>query len=347
MTTEFDRLIDQALMEFSSRNKLHIDDDTQAINDLSYNKLVDFLEEIETEDTTLAESEISTIEFIENNRDEEDGENALADSLMHDEIDWFNKTNWEIDANGRFVKRENAIGLKEESGENSAVIARAETEEERDARIQSSVRAWQNGLRRYYHNRDLRKIEINRMAFDQNILPLSSTVSSEHKRLLIELLTEPIRKLIRTYEDYINTRIAKLLLPAIPSPLKLANIKWPWAFIQNPGFLYKTHPKFGEVVSFYANPKVPYYFKQGTEQSILEERDAALTYYYLDRVDRTVHKWNDAKKSLADKEVRYAMKLVYMKGNTYYHLLMLNPFWFETLYKKIKEDGEKAAADLM
>lgn len=346
MTTDFDKLIDQALMEFSSRNELHIDDDTQAINDLGYTELIDFLEEIDTEDTNLADSEISTVEFIENNRDEEDGENSLADSLMHDEVDWFNKTNWEIDADGNFVKREKALGIKEES-DSSAIEPHTETEEERQARIRASIEAWQNGFRRYYHNKELRKIEINRMAFDQNILPLSETVSNEHKRLLIETLTEPIRKLIRTYEDYINMRITKLLLPAIPSPLKLANIKWPWTFIQNPGFIYKTHPKFGKVISFYANPKIPYYFKQGSEQSILEERDAALTHFYLDRVDRTVHKWNDAKESLADKEVRYAMKLVYMKGNTYYHLLVLNPFWFETLYKKVKEDGERAAADLL
>ena len=80
------------------------------------------------------------------------------------------------------------------------------------------------------------------MAFDQKLLPLSDVIPVEHKRLVIELLTKPLRLLIVKYEQYINNRITKLLAPAIPAPVKLAAIKWPWIFIQNPGFLYKTSP---------------------------------------------------------------------------------------------------------
>jgi hypothetical protein len=30
--------------------------------------------------------------------------------------------------------------------------------------------------------------------------------------------------------------------------------------------------------------------------------------------------------------------MINIKGNTYYHLLMLNPFWFEKLYNHIKDE---------
>ena len=94
------------------------------------------------------------------------------------------------------------------------------------------------------------------MAFDQKILPLNDRIPIEHKRLLIELLTEPLRTLIVKYENYINNRITKLLAPAIPTPIKLAAIKWPWVFVQNPGFLYKTSSHFGEPKTFWVTPKL-------------------------------------------------------------------------------------------
>ena len=176
------------------------------------------------------------------------------------------------------------------------------------------------------------------MAFDQKLLPLGDTIPVEHKRLVIELLTKPLRLLIVKYEQYINNRITKLLAPAIPAPVKLAAIKWPWIFIQNPGFLYKTSPHFGEVKTFWVNPNLPYFFKQGTEQTILEERDASLSPYFLDCVDRAIHRWYSAREKLAEREVYFASKMINIKGNTYYHLLMLNPFWFEKLYNYIRDE---------
>ena len=176
------------------------------------------------------------------------------------------------------------------------------------------------------------------MAFDQKLLPLGDVIPVEHKRLVIELLTKPLRLLIVKYEQYINNRITKLLAPAIPAPVKLAAIKWPWIFIQNPGFLYKTSPHFGEVKTFWVNPKLPYFFKQGTEQVILEERDASLSPYFLDCVDRAIHRWYSAREKLAEREVYFASKMINIKGNTYYHLLMLNPFWFEKLYNYIRDE---------
>lgn len=195
--------------------------------------------------------------------------------------------------------------------------------------------------KKWHRDKELKKIQINRMAFDQNLLPMSRIIPIEHKRLVIELLTRPLRNLILKYENYVNHRIDLLLSPAIPAAIKLAYLKWPWVFQQNPGFLYKTHEKCGEIKTFWVTPSVPYFFKQGTEQEILEERDASLSFYFLEKIDRTILRWYKTKDILADREVMYASKLAYIRGNTYYHLLLLNPFWFEKLYNELSKNENR------
>ena len=188
--------------------------------------------------------------------------------------------------------------------------------------------------------KELEKVEINRMAFDQKILPLSEELTRWDKTALVEELTSNLRQLIKRYDKYINARIARLLSPAIPKAIKLAKIKWPWVFVANPGFLYKTHPEVGEVLTYWVTPNVPYYFKQGTEQQILEERDSELSTYFLECVDRAIHRWYEARRRLADREVIYASRLVGVNNiRTYGDLLRYNPFWFKKLYDRVKKDN--------
>lgn len=305
---KFSKLVDQALMEFARSGSTSKEE--LPSGGFTKDELSAFLEEIEADDENLASEEISALYDIEEDKPEEES-NIIVQDLISDDIGWFNKVS------------EQSVGISE----NDDVIERA-------IKIKNATAKW-------HHNRDLHKIEINRMAFDQTILPLSERITLEHKRLIIELLTRPIRNLITKYEKYVNTRIAKLLLPAIPYPLKLAHLKWPWVFIQNPGFLYKTHERMGPVMTFWANPDIPYFFKQGTEQTILEERDASLVPYFLDCIDRAIIRWYKAKENLANREVMYAAKMINIKGNTYYHLLMLNPFWFEKLYNEVKSRQQK------
>lgn len=325
---KFNKLVDQALMEFardgeSSKEELHSGGFTK-------DELSAFLAEIEAEDEDLAKEEIISISALEEDK-LDDENNDVVNDLINDPNGWFNKSKWVATEEGEFVRKSDGelFSIGEDivtSVEDSTQIS---DKTERATKIQNATTRWK-------HNRDLHKIEINRMAFDQKILPLSERLTIEHKRLVIELLTRPIRNLIIKYENYINNRIAKLLLPAIPGALKLAQLKWPWVFVQNPGFMYKTHERMGPVMTFWATPKIPYFFPQGTEQTILEERDASLTPYFLDCIDRAVIRWYKAKENLVKREVSYAAKMINIKGNTYYHLLLLNPFWFEKLYNEIK-----------
>lgn len=336
MTDNFEQLVDQALAEFAA-SQGNIPEKQQA----EYKNYATFLQEISDDDEDLARTEISTISNIED--DKVDGEsNELFEELKSNPNSWFNKSTWVCDEKGQFIRRDDGeLFIADENGIVSTLDSPIKDEELSELeKKQKRIKKLNEGAARYKHNRDLRKIEINRMAFDQKLLPLNDIIPVEHKRLVIELLTKPLRLLITKYEQYINNRITKLLAPAIPAPVKLAAIKWPWIFIQNPGFLYKTSSHFGEPKTFWVNPKLPYYFKQGTEQTILEERDASLTPYFLDCVDRAIHRWYSTRDKLAEREVYYASKMINIRGNTYYHLLMLNPFWFEKLYNYIKEQNE-------
>lgn len=329
MVDNFDALLEQALAEFKSNGPIYHDQKTEIQNYAS------LLQEISEDDEELAKAEISTIPNIEDNKISDSEPNYLLDELQNDSNNWFNKSEWHINSQGE-ITRENSGELF--AMDDKGIVAVSENPQKSSNDQTRAERLRQESIR-YKHNRDLHKIEINRMAFDQKILPLSDKITLEHKRLIIELLTMPLRELIVKYENYVNKRIEKLLMPVIPAAVKLANAKWPWIFIQNPGFLYKTRIKLnGESKTFWAEPKVPYYFKQGTEQAVLEERDISLAPYFLDSVDRAIFRWYATREKLAEREVHFASKMINIKGNTYYHLLMLNPFWFEKLYEHVKNE---------
>lgn len=336
MTDNFEQLLDQALAEFAASQGPQTPE-----KQADYQNYAEFLQEISDEDEDLAKAEISTVSSIE--EDKLDGEsNELLEELKDNPNSWFNKSTWVVDNKGQFIRRDDGelFSINEDIVGPSDNPVKAEEDLSELEKKQRRIEKLTQGANRWKQNRDLRKIEINRMAFNQKLLPLNDKIPVEHKRLVIELLTKPLRLLILKYEDYVNNRVTKLLAPAIPAPVKLAAIKWPWIFIQNPGFLYKTSPHFGEVKTFWVQPKLPYFFKQGTEQTILEERDASLTPYFLDCIDRAIHRWYSAREKLAEREVFYASKMINIKGNTYYHLLLLNPFWFEKLYNHIRDTEE-------
>lgn len=273
-------------------------------HEYSEEELLSFLDEIENDDVDLAKAEIDSIESIEDDKPDEEI-NQVVDEIEHDNEGWYTK---------------NGIRL--------------EPYQKHLLKGQEQLR---NSLKEWRIKREQRRLDISRWAFDQSILPLNEQMTIERKRLMIELLTRPMRDLITKYEAYINNRVTKLLLPVIPVSLKLAKMKWPWVFIANPGFMYKTHTKKEEPKTFWVTPNVPYYFKQGTEQSILEERDASMEYDFISGLDRAVNRWYSARTNLARREVKYASKFINIKGNTYYHLLLLDPLWFEKLYNEIKE----------
>lgn len=194
----------------------------------------------------------------------------------------------------------------------------------------------QENLMRAHHERKLRNRErktlIRREAFNQDLIPLSNPVDKAHLRLLVEVLTRKYTNDMNRYSGYVNKRLTKLLSPLIPHRLRLCRIAYPNAFKQHPGFLYRASKEYGQGLTFWATPDIPYYFEQGTEQGVIEGSDPSLLY----AVDKAIAAFNEVREKRKEVEVKSASKLLRSRIKTYFDLLKLDPYWFEALYNEIK-----------
>lgn len=337
---ELNSLIDQALLDIRNTEAPTPEEAaSMEYSDADYAKL---LADITSEDEELAKAEI---DIAANPDDDEENPDFSIDSIAGDKF--YTKSSAKY-KNGKISKNLSdklMYSIDSESGNielaDSSKYDKELTPELSESERQMIVnRRIKDGITKRAKKKELEKIEINRMAFDQNVLPLSNEMTRWDKTALVEELTKNLRQLIRRYDDYINTRIGRLLSPAIPKPIKIAKLKWPWVFVANPGFLYKTHPESGEILTYWATPNIPYYFRQGTEQTILEERDSQLSAYFLENVDRAIHRWYETRRRLADREVQYATRILNLSTHTptYADLLKYNPFWFKKLYERVKKD---------
>ena len=335
---DLNALIDQALCDI--HNTEAPSSEEASMMEYSEEDFAKMLADIQSEDEDLAKAEI---EAAANPDDNENSDFSIA-SMDGDEF--YNKSTLKYE-DGKVKREVSDDVIFSIGGENCVEFADSPKHDKElvpelndvERRLVISRRI-KDGMAKRQAKKELEKVEINRMAFDQKLLPLSEELTRWDKTALVEELTSNLRQLIKRYDKYINARIARLLSPAIPKAIKLAKLKWPWVFVANPGFLYKTHPEVGEVLTYWVTPHVPYYFKQGTEQQILEERDSELSTYFLECVDRAIHRWYEARRRLADREVIYASRLVGVNNiRTYGDLLRYNPFWFKKLYDRIKKDN--------
>ena len=176
-----------------------------------------------------------------------------------------------------------------------------------------------------------KKIEIQRNAFNQTDIVLTEKIGNENIQNLISLLVKNHTDVCDKYSNYINRRLTMLLSPLIPQLLKRCKKLYPDSVKQCPGFIYTDSKEYGYGLSFFATPDIPYYFVQGTEQSILIEYKLELLF----PVDKAVYLYHEHIKKRRDKELKYASKILKHKITTYFELLKLNPFWFEILYNSL------------
>lgn len=271
--------------------------------DLTDKEFYEFLNEIEDENTSLEEATLEANEKImleeEHSTLVETPENAEIEAYYGDDA-WRKLHKDSVCALSPDVKRK-AI-------ENSIVAKKAVSQKLKEDRIR-----------------------IQRMAFDQDNINLSSEIRKEEIRMLISLLVIEHTNMINKYTNFINNRLAKLLSPFIPKKLRMCRIAFPMSVRQCPGFLYKASKEYGEGLSFWAMPNIPYYFEQGTEQSIIEKHHPTWCF----SIDKAIASRNQHVKKREKKEIKYASILLQKGVKTYFDLLQLNPFWFETLYNEI------------
>lgn len=177
------------------------------------------------------------------------------------------------------------------------------------------------------------RINIQRLAFNQDVIRLSDPIENESIKRLVSLLVKEHTRMLNQYEAFINKRLAVLLNPLIPKRLRVCKMLYPDSIRISPGFLYKASKEFGRGLTFWAMPSIPYFFVQNTEQKILMD----LKPEFLVSIDKAVNLYHEHKEKRAKKELRYASTIIQKKVNTYFDLLKLNPFWFKILYYDMLE----------
>ena len=183
------------------------------------------------------------------------------------------------------------------------------------------------------------RLAIQRMAFNQNIMPLSGTIDEDRFKLLISLLVTKPARLADKYQAFINRRLTSLLSPLIPRQITMCKRTYPFVMKEHPGFMYIASKEYGNGLSFWARPDIPYFFKQNTEQSELKK--AGTKENYLANIDRAVFSYHKHLITKERLELKHASVLIRNNVKTYFDLLKLNPFWFKILYDKLTNYGNE------
>ncbi len=177
------------------------------------------------------------------------------------------------------------------------------------------------------------RMRIQRQAFDQEYIRLSDPIGNDNIKLLVSLLVKEHTRMVDKYSALINKRLAMLLNPLIPRRLRLCKMLYPDSIRICPGFLYKASKEYGNNLTFWAMPNIPYYFAQNTEQKILMTHKSE----FLVSIDKFIAFYQDHRDKRAKKELKYASLIIQKGVYSYFDLLRLNPFWFEILYNNIME----------
>ena len=176
------------------------------------------------------------------------------------------------------------------------------------------------------------KKRIQREAFNQDLLPLHRMITDDEMQKLIELITEPSSKFVEKQAAYINRRFAYMLRPHIPTILRSCYKKYPECIKQHPGFLYKTFSH-DDVLSFWATPDIPAFFKQGDEVNILAKQPLEI----LQVTDVAIYNYHRGIMTRNKQETKVAYKLTTNRVKTFFDLVKVNPFWFDKIFKHITQ----------
>lgn len=181
-------------------------------------------------------------------------------------------------------------------------------------------------------DRAARESKIKRFAFSQSKLQLSTRIPEKHFKLLISLLTEPHKKIVNEYRQYINNRLARVLLKEMPAPIRRCWKQYNWSIKRSVGFLYVAQPEGAKrEYEFYATPSIPAFFEQHSERAILMEHNpTAVT--AIDKAVKTLHEHQRRK---SQREVAFATSLINNNIKTYFDLVKAKPLMFELLYNHL------------
>lgn len=246
----------------------------------------------------------------------------LSDAELNEIIDNLNKEVAELpdeykDGKWDYVKKGDTLvpstRKEAEAARNKAIIAKRENAADRKRKKQ----------------------EIINEAINSTFTDLNSTLTVEHKRLLISLLTEQYTVCMKRHEKYINNTVEKLLRMFMPRDILNSWVKYKDTMIPSPGFIYEASKEYGQSLKFKVTLDLPMYFKQEVCMDILKEHFS----YQLPVIDKAVVFFFKHKEMRMKQEVKFAQKLA--KIGTFFQLVKSNPFWYEKLVNKLKEDDKQ------
>ena len=181
-----------------------------------------------------------------------------------------------------------------------------------------------------------KRLDIQRNAFDQTLIPLDSQVSSEELQCLIELLVREHTRRMEKCTEFINRRVTTLLSPLVPNQLKKCMRLFPNSIKMSPGFLYTSSKEYGRGETFWVTPAIPVSVEPGDELRILQERGPQ----FLVSIDKAVTLYHDQERKRSRKEISSASVIARANVATYYDLLKVNPVWFDILYQHLKSKAD-------
>lgn len=184
--------------------------------------------------------------------------------------------------------------------------------------------------------REVRIREINRMAFDQKLVPLDKKIPNAVFKRLIELLTERQSILLTKYKLFITKRVTNALKRQLPWQVRWIWKRYPYCMKPSGGFIYSANWR-GRIIQIWLTPEIPAYFKQNTERQVLEENYPKV----IEFLDDVLIRYDKLRTELAKREVNTAMTLIRQNIRTFFDLLKSKPFLFELIFNELTNNGTK------
>lgn len=176
-----------------------------------------------------------------------------------------------------------------------------------------------------------RKQEILIEAINSTFIDLNTSLTVEHKKILIRKLTSQYTDRMEHHDEYINTAIETALKKVIPHDLLNTFAKFPDSTVPFPGFTYIASNEYGQGLHFKVYPNIPLYFKPEDCNDILRK---ILPNNRLASIDKAVAFFHKYKNTRSKQEIKIAETLT--KIGTFFQLVKKNPMWYDTLIEELK-----------
>lgn len=175
--------------------------------------------------------------------------------------------------------------------------------------------------------------EIRQNALSERFIDLNSPLTVEYKRLIIQQEAKKYTEAMLKCEQFINAQFKKYVMYRLPKVIIACWNYYPSVIIPMEPFTYQASEDFGKGLTFRVNIEVPGLY---SADELIKTMTARVPQRLI-CIDKMIVKFNRLKDAQSKFEIHAANKLLGMR--TIYDLLSVNPFWYNDLINKLKEDA--------